>query len=702
MHWLLDRGPLPRACCTGVSKLNSIARTTPDRQQACRCLKTAASALGSGLNAGRAAGLPKACGVNVPFPISLLTPVHQLQQGHNCTKEEAREFIGTPTHQKEQLQEEFFSAKCCSLRKKDLAKHFERQTRRYYALNGLNNPSLKHVYLSSIDDYLSQQTKLYIKDQGQTIEEVSIRQIQQYVFRTLDKLCKQKEYWTEFMDRSKQLSKICSRPDLSIKFRRMRFFRKKRSFKKSTKCFLCRKEGHFAKNYPNKSAKKKQYLINSISEIAPDIDLEGHDLESVLSYDSDDNDAICGYSEYDNSSESSLDEIQTPHLPVTIFDPSCQEDPVHAIAFIDEQSFHGPAKEKNPKPSSFEKDGTVIYPFKDKDGHCYFDVCSCTACDEASYESDEDIRIRRRKKKDPLYQRYLEGVTSVGPPGEGKYDFIVQYSDKKEEPRQLIMMINPDEFPPQEEFLRNNIAHCPKILSQAVDSSGPSQLSQAEKVLNWQTENSLAQNQLLSTINHKVDQLAEGYNSRLLSLQNSIAEIHGRLGNLHQEMMTVAKHMMANTTQFRNKETETTSLKSQLRDLQSTSSGMPMYQGSYSPGFLFGHQTQKTTSPFPSFLSSDEIFTSRYGSTSSNYHPKTTRSKPRRQKESEFQVNPNKKPTVTSSSSHDSIKDSKMKGKDIGVIEFSMTSLLDNLSKLPESPDQKDQQPLSSQQPSSS
>ncbi|KAF2566746.1 hypothetical protein F2Q68_00024184 [Brassica cretica] len=182
------------------------------------------------------------------------------------------------------------------------------------------------------------------------------------------------------------------------------------------------------------------------------------------------------------------------------------------------------------------------------------------------------------------------------------------------------MMINPDEFPPQEEFLKNNIAHCPKILSQSVDSSGPSQLSQAEKVLNWQTENSLAQNQFLSTINHKVDQLTEGYNSRLLSLQNSVAEIHGRLGSLHQEMMTMAKHMMANTTQFRNKEAETTSLKSQLRDLQRCLE----------------------------------------------------------------------------------IEDSKGKGKDIGIIEFSMTSLLDNLSKLPESPDKKDQQPLSSQQPSSS
>ncbi|KAF2598295.1 hypothetical protein F2Q68_00012054 [Brassica cretica] len=112
---------------------------------------------------------------------------------------------------------------------------------------------------------------------------------------------------------------------------------------------------------------------------------------------------------------------------------------------IDEQSFHGPSKEQNPKPSSFEKVGTVIYPFKDKDGHCYFDVCSCDACDEASYESDEDIRIRRRKKKDPLHKRYLEGDTSVGPLGEGKYDFIVQYSDKKEEPRQQIMMINPDD-----------------------------------------------------------------------------------------------------------------------------------------------------------------------------------------------------------------------------------------------------------------
>ncbi|KAF3530527.1 hypothetical protein DY000_02041399 [Brassica cretica] len=99
--------------------------------------------------------------------------------------------------------------------------------------------------------------------------------------------------------------------------------------------------------------------------------------------------------------------------------------------------------------------------------------------------------------------------------------------------------------------------------------------------------------------------------------------------------------------------------------LGSTSSGMPMYQGSYSPGFLFGHQTHKTRSTLPGFLSSGEFFTSHYGSTSNSYHPKTTRSNPRRQMESEFQVNPIRnqplhRPPVTSLSKTKRRKDKKL------------------------------------------
>ncbi|CAN6928460.1 unnamed protein product [Brassica oleracea] len=144
-------------------------------------------------------------------------------------------------------------------------------------------------------------------------------------------------------------------------------------------------------------------------------------------------------------------------------------------------------------------------------------------------------------------------------------------------------------------------------------------------------------------------------------------------------MMTMARHMMVDSTQFCNKEAEATSLKNQLKDLQRNlesmihnqrqpdayfnplgciSSRMPMYQGSYSPGFLASYKTQKTRSPLPCFLSSDEVFTSCYGSTSINYPKlKPTRTKPRRQKESEFQVNPPKIPTLTLSFSHEYVDD---------------------------------------------
>ncbi|KFK36745.1 hypothetical protein AALP_AA4G164400 [Arabis alpina] len=71
--YILQGGAVTPGCCNGIRRLNGAARTTPDRKAACQCLKNAAAALGPGLNAGRAAGLPRACGVSVPFPISTST-----------------------------------------------------------------------------------------------------------------------------------------------------------------------------------------------------------------------------------------------------------------------------------------------------------------------------------------------------------------------------------------------------------------------------------------------------------------------------------------------------------------------------------------------------------------------------------------------------------------------------------------------------
>ncbi|GMH10024.1 hypothetical protein Nepgr_011865 [Nepenthes gracilis] len=62
-------GTVPPGCCTGIKTLNSAAKTTPDRQAACSCLKNLASSLGSG-TVTKAAGLPGKCGVSVGYPIS--------------------------------------------------------------------------------------------------------------------------------------------------------------------------------------------------------------------------------------------------------------------------------------------------------------------------------------------------------------------------------------------------------------------------------------------------------------------------------------------------------------------------------------------------------------------------------------------------------------------------------------------------------
>ncbi|GAB2300427.1 hypothetical protein Dimus_034470 [Dionaea muscipula] len=61
-----DRRTLP-ACCGGVRALAGAARTTPDRRQACRCIKSFG---GRFPNYGYAQSLPRVCRVYVGYSIS--------------------------------------------------------------------------------------------------------------------------------------------------------------------------------------------------------------------------------------------------------------------------------------------------------------------------------------------------------------------------------------------------------------------------------------------------------------------------------------------------------------------------------------------------------------------------------------------------------------------------------------------------------
>ncbi|XP_062165808.1 non-specific lipid-transfer protein 1-like isoform X1 [Alnus glutinosa] len=65
-------GAVPPACCGGIVAVNNAAKTTPDRQTVCDCLKKAASAF-STVNPNVIAGLPAKCKVNVPYKISAST-----------------------------------------------------------------------------------------------------------------------------------------------------------------------------------------------------------------------------------------------------------------------------------------------------------------------------------------------------------------------------------------------------------------------------------------------------------------------------------------------------------------------------------------------------------------------------------------------------------------------------------------------------
>ncbi|XP_031272105.1 non-specific lipid-transfer protein 1-like [Pistacia vera] len=69
INYVKTGGALPRACCAGIKALRAAAKTTADTQAACKCIKSAVSAI-PGINYGIAAGLPGKCGVSIPYKIS--------------------------------------------------------------------------------------------------------------------------------------------------------------------------------------------------------------------------------------------------------------------------------------------------------------------------------------------------------------------------------------------------------------------------------------------------------------------------------------------------------------------------------------------------------------------------------------------------------------------------------------------------------
>ncbi|KAI3795687.1 hypothetical protein L1987_38344 [Smallanthus sonchifolius] len=124
-----------------------------------------------------------------------------------------------------------------------------------------------------------------------------------------------------------------------------------------------------------------------------------------------------------------------------------------------------------------------------------YDVCNYRSCLEEAdrVEYDEDIPKKKKGSQRSPKTRYEVGDPSIGLLGEpsGKFDYYVLYEYEAEFPA-LTMFENPQQ----------KTKHSWKIQSSNVvgPTGSPNQITAAEVTLNWQSENTVSQNNVLKTI----------------------------------------------------------------------------------------------------------------------------------------------------------------------------------------------------------
>ncbi|KAL4628338.1 hypothetical protein ACB092_05G230500 [Castanea dentata] len=228
------------------------------------------------------------------------------------------EFLGSLTHYTEVARDEFLLMKCCSFERKDLEKHFDKMSSRYYAFNGMDDVNSKHTFLNSFPEPLGDETLRMMNLQKITLQQASLGEIYQHVLIALEKLCNQRKFLSEIDKIHSKLKDNCKKKDLQIKcydkscscptkrrnhykkyswkkkysHPKKKFFRKKKwkflkrkqfKGKNSKVSFVCRKPGHFAKNCPKKAKAAK--LLEQAQIHADDTPFL--DVESLFSLDDD-------------------------------------------------------------------------------------------------------------------------------------------------------------------------------------------------------------------------------------------------------------------------------------------------------------------------------------------------------------------------------------------------------------------------------
>ncbi|GMN46238.1 hypothetical protein TIFTF001_015424 [Ficus carica] len=127
------------------------------------------------------------------------------------------EFCGQEAQIVEKARSEFFKMQCCSMDKSDLEVHFQKMSKRFYLIGGINDPNLKQAFISSIPEPLGDETSRLLSAANKQIADITLGEICQFIFRAIDKMCSQNKFLQEYMKQMKQFDRICINKELLTK-----------------------------------------------------------------------------------------------------------------------------------------------------------------------------------------------------------------------------------------------------------------------------------------------------------------------------------------------------------------------------------------------------------------------------------------------------------------------------------------------------
>ncbi|KAK2639411.1 hypothetical protein Ddye_027206 [Dipteronia dyeriana] len=110
-----------------------------------------------------------------------------------------REFLGDASQFYKQTRQEFFEMRCCSLDKNDIDYHYRRMSFMYHTLGGINDETLRHVYLNSLTTELQEELQRLIELSGRGLRDITLGEIHMFTHTALDKLCATQRFFTKMI-----------------------------------------------------------------------------------------------------------------------------------------------------------------------------------------------------------------------------------------------------------------------------------------------------------------------------------------------------------------------------------------------------------------------------------------------------------------------------------------------------------------------